>query len=106
MRHSVLNLRHWQRQNNKIPKDVNICCEVAPVFYNHPSSKLDVQEGWGKLLLDLYNRVNIGSLNKLEHKIFMKKVVGKSVVELEQQPPPTKSSKYHFFDFSTKYRHD
>ena len=106
MRHSVLNLRHWQRQNNKIPKDVNICCEVAPVFYNHPSSKLDVQEAGGKLLLDLYNRVNIGSLNKLERKIFMKKVVGKSVVELEQQPPPTKSSKYHFFDFSTKYRHD
>ena len=62
----------------KSPKLINICCDVAPIFYNHLSSKLDIQEAGEKLLLGLYNRVNIGSLNKLQHKIFLEKAVGKS----------------------------
>ena len=33
----------------KSPKLVNICCDVAPIFYNHLSSKLDIQEAAEKL---------------------------------------------------------
>ena len=36
-------------------------CDVAPIFYNHLSPKLDIPEAGEKLLLGLYNRVNIGS---------------------------------------------
>ena len=36
-------------------------CDVAPIFYNHLSPKLDIPEAGKKLLLGLYNRVNIGS---------------------------------------------
>ena len=56
---------------------------IAPVFYNYLFSKLDIQEAGEKLLLGLYNRVNIGSLNKLRHKIFMEMVAGKSLVKPE-----------------------
>ena len=62
----------------KCRKLVNICCDVAPIFYNYFSSKLDIQEAGGKFLLGFYKRVNMGSLNKLRHKIFMEKVAGKS----------------------------
>ena len=65
------------------PKLVNIRCDIAPVFYHHLFSKLDMQEAGEKLLLGLYNRVNIGSLNKLRHKIFMEKIAGKSLVKPE-----------------------
>ena len=81
----------------KSPKFVNICCNVAPIFYNHLSSKLDIQEGGEVLLLGLCNRVNIVSLNNLRDKTFMEKVAGKSVVKPEQLPPTKDSSKYHFF---------
>ena len=36
-------------------------CDVAAIFYNHLSSKLDIPEVRETLLLGLYNRVNIGS---------------------------------------------
>ena len=61
----------------KCRKLVNICCDVAPIFYNYFSSKLGIQEAGGKFLLGLYKRVNMGSLNKLRHKIFVEKVAGK-----------------------------
>ena len=35
----------------KSPKLVKICCDVALIFYNHLSSKLDIQEAGIKLLL-------------------------------------------------------
>ena len=81
----------------KFSKLVNICCDVAPKFYNHLSSKLDIQEAGEKLLLGLYNRVNIGSLNKLIHKVFLEKVARKSVVKSQQLPPTTDTSKCHSF---------
>ena len=49
----------------KSPKLVNICWDIAPILYNHLSSKLDLQKAVEKLLLGLYNLVNIRSLNKL-----------------------------------------
>ena len=44
----------------KSPKLIDICDEVAPVFYNFISDMLEVDE---KLLLSLYNRLSIGLLN-------------------------------------------
>ena len=60
---SFQNLWYWQRQ--KSPKLVSICFDVAPIFYNHLFSKLDIQEAGERLLLGLYSRLNIGSLNKV-----------------------------------------
>ena len=84
-------------KTKKSPKLVNICCNVAPIFYNHLFSKLDIQEGGEVLLLGLCNRVNIVSINNLRDKIFMEKVAGKSLVKPEQLPSRKDSSKYHFF---------
>ena len=81
----------------KFSKLVNICCDIAPIFYNHLSSKLDIQEAGEKLLFGLYNRVNIGSLNKLIHKVFLEKIARKSVVKPQQLPPTTDTSKCHSF---------
>ena len=83
MQHTFQTLWYWQRQNTKFLKLANICCDVAPIFYNHLSSKLNIQEVGEKLLLGLYSQDNIGSLNKLLHKIFMENVARKSVVKPE-----------------------
>ena len=79
----------------KSPKLFNICWDLPPIFYNHVSSKLDIQEAGGKFL-GLNNRIKIRSLKKLRHKIFMKMVARKSVVKPKMPPPTIDSPKYHF----------
>ena len=81
----------------KSPMLVNICCNLAPIHYNHLSLKLDLQEAGGKKF-GLYNQVNIGSLKKLRHKIFM---AVKSVEKTEQLRTTKGSLKYHFLEFFT-----
>lgn len=51
---------------------IRICCDLPPIFYNQLNSKLDIQEAGENLFFGLYNRVNITSLKKLRHKIFIK----------------------------------
>ena len=63
---------------------IRICCDLPPIFYNQLNSKLDIQEAGENLFFGLYNRVNITSVKKLRHKIFIK----------EQLPPTTDSPKY------------
>lgn len=35
---------YWQDKMTKSPKSVTICWNIAPIFYNHLSSKLDIEE--------------------------------------------------------------
>ena len=81
----------------KFPKLFNICSDFPPMFYDDLSTKLNIQEAGQKLSLGLHNQVNIELLNTLRLKIFMGKFARKFVVNPEQLPPPTDSSKYHFF---------
>ena len=60
----------------KSPKLIDICCEVAPVFYNVMFSKSNIQEVDEQLFFGLYNQLSVGSLNKWRQKIFMEKVAG------------------------------
>ena len=67
----------------KFQKLVNVSCDVVPIFYNHLSSKLYIKEVGKKLLLGLYSRNNIGSLNKVRHKISVENFAKTSVVKPE-----------------------
>ena len=70
----------------------------AKVFYNENAARQDIVDAGQTILLELYNRRGVDSLDKLRHKTFMEKVgSGRSAVEPKNLPVTLDASTQHFF---------
>ena len=77
---------------------LTLCKEATNVFYSDTptKNKKEIEDAGIKLLLVIYNKKNVSSLNMLRYKIFMEKICGKSAVKPEHLPPTEDSAKQHF----------
>ena len=73
------------------------CEEAAVVFYSPVSSKNEIALAGQMLLLALYNRKNVATLDDLRSKIFMEKVDGINVIKPESLPPTTEAMTHHSY---------
>ena len=60
---------------------LTLCKEATKIFYSAESTKEEIENTGVKLLLAIYNKSNVDSLNKLRYKTFMDKIRGTNAVK-------------------------